>query len=119
MSDQPQSGSEPGAAGAAPDVAGSGPPPAARAEHWPAEVLEHRHIGEGGSPHGKPSSWVLVAVIIAAFAGGGLALIIQSWTLFFVCVGIVGLSIPAGKLIGIMNDTVSWGSSPGADDDRS
>jgi hypothetical protein len=60
-----------------------------------------------------------VAVIIAAFAAGGVALIIQSWPMFFACVGVVALSIPVGKLIGIMDDTVSWGSSPGLDDDRS
>jgi hypothetical protein len=88
-------------------------------EHWPAERLEHRDIRPGGSPHGKTSSWVLVAVIIAAFAAGGVALIIQNWALFFVCVGIVVLSIPAGKLVGIMDDTVSWTSNAVVDEDRS
>jgi hypothetical protein len=97
---------------------GHGPAPDVQ-DYFPLEKLEHRHIGHRGSPHGKPSSWALVAVIIAAFAAGGVALIIQLWPLFFVCVGIVGLSVPAGKLIGIMDDTVSWGSSRELDDPRS
>jgi hypothetical protein len=49
---------------------------------------------------------VLVAVIIAAFVAGGAALITGSWWLFWACAGIVVLSVPAGKIIGIMDDTV-------------
>ncbi len=32
----------------------------------PWEQVEHRHVPEGGHPHGKAASWVLVAVVIAA-----------------------------------------------------
>lgn len=116
MSDQQRSGSEHGV----PDVAGPGQRPTVGGQAYlPLERLEHRHIPEHGNPHGKPSSWALVAVIIAAFAAGGAALIFQLWVLFFVCAGIVVLTVPAGKLIGIMDDTVSWSSNPAVDDDRS
>jgi hypothetical protein len=43
--------------------------------HWPSERLEDRHLPHRGNPHGKPSSWVLVAVVTAAFITGGLAII--------------------------------------------
>lgn len=78
----------------------------------PWERLEHRHVPEGGHPHGKPASWVLVAVVVAAFTTGGLAIIAHAWWLMWTCAGICLLAIPAGKIIGIMDDTVSWGSTP-------
>jgi hypothetical protein len=80
----------------------------------PWEHVEDRHVPEGGHPHGKPSSWVLVSIVMLAFAVGGLALITHAWWLFWTCAGIVLLSIPAGKAIGIMNDTIAWGSTPAA-----
>lgn len=83
----------------------------------PWEQIEHRHVPEGGHPHGKPASWALVAVVIAAFAGGGAALIEHAWWLLWTCAGLIVLAIPAGKMIGIMEDTVSWGSTPAATND--
>jgi hypothetical protein len=80
----------------------------------PWERIEHRHVPEGRHPHGKLSSWVVVAMVIAAFTAGGVALVVQSWWLFWTCAGIVVLCIPAGKVAGIMNDTISWGSTPAA-----
>lgn len=80
----------------------------------PLERIEHRHVPEGGHPHGKPASWVLVAVVTGAFTIGSVAIILHTWWLFWACVGIVVLAIPAGKMIGIMDDTVAWGSSPAA-----
>jgi hypothetical protein len=68
-------------------------------------------IGGHGSHQGSPASWVLVAVVIAAFTAGGAAIIARLWPLFWVCVGITFLAIPVGKFIGIMDDTVvvdSW-----------
>jgi hypothetical protein len=56
--------------------------------------------------HGRMSSWVLVAVVFAAFCVGGAALIERLWWLFWVCVGIVVLAVPAGKILGIMDDSV-------------
>jgi hypothetical protein len=82
--------------------------------HWPSERLEDRHVPENGNPHGKPSSWALVAVVTAAFITGGLAIITHTWWLVWACSAIVVLAIPAGKAIGIMNDTVAWGSTPAA-----
>lgn len=69
--------------------------------------------GHSGRPHGKVSSWALAAVVIAAFATGGAALILQLWTLFWVCLGVFVVCIPVGMAIGIMDDTVVAGSTPG------
>ncbi len=68
----------------------------------------------GGHPHrhGKPRSWVLVGVVIAAFCAGGVAVIWHLWVLFWVCAGLVVLSVPVGKLIGIMDDTVVVDQGP-------
>lgn len=75
---------------------------------------EHGQVPEGGHPHGKPASWVLVAVVIAAFTAGGLAIIVHAWWLVWTCAGIIVLAIPAGKVVGIMNDTVGGNSTPPA-----
>jgi hypothetical protein len=98
------------------EVAGSGPRGEISAGQGdaPWERVEDRHVPEGGHPHGKPASWVLVAVVVAAFAVGGVALIEHAWWLLWTCAGIAVLALPAGKLVGIMNDTVSWGSTPAA-----
>lgn len=67
----------------------------------------------GGHPHGRPVSWVLTGFVIAAFLAGGAALIVHLWWLFWVCVGVVVLAVPVGKVIGIMDDTVVFGATPG------
>ena len=83
----------------------------------PGKQIEHRHVPEGGHPHGKPASWVLVGVVIAAFTTGGVAIIAHAWWLLWTCTGIIVLAIPAGKVVGIMNDTVSGDSTqPAAHD---
>jgi hypothetical protein len=85
-----------------------------------AEPSEHGtapgHHGSGEQPvggheylHGRPVSWVLVGVLVAAFIAGGLAVVNHLWWLFWVCLGVTVLSVPAGKVIGIMNDTVLAG----------
>lgn len=56
--------------------------------------IEHRHVPERGHPHGKPASWVLVAVVIAAFSIGGMAIIEHAWWLLWTCAGIVVLCHP-------------------------
>jgi hypothetical protein len=70
--------------------------------HQPNEqaIGDHPHL------HGRPVSWLFVAVIIVAFVAGAFGLVFHVWPLFWVCLGIVVLSVPAGKLIGIMDDTV-------------
>jgi hypothetical protein len=70
----------------------------------------------GGHPNGKRSSWVLAGLVVAAFLAGGTALILHLWWLFWMCVGIVGLSVPAGRLIRVMDDTVAWGATPLGDE---
>jgi hypothetical protein len=101
------------------EISGSGPTGeiSAGQGHRPWEQIEHRHVPEGGHPHGKPASWVLVAVVIAAFITGGAAIIAHAWWLMWTCIGLVVLAIPAGKVVGIMDDTVAWGSTPAATHD--
>ena len=83
-----------------------------------SEVGGSPHSGEhaiGGHSHlhGRPGSWTLVVVVIGAFFAGGLAIIVRAWWLFWLCAGIVLLSVPTGKLIGIMDDTVEETARPG------
>lgn len=73
---------------------------------------EPQTLGEHGRAHGRPSSWILVAVVLGASVAAGLALILHVWPLFWACVAVVGASIPAGKIIGIMDDTMTWGQAP-------
>jgi hypothetical protein len=61
-----------------------------------------------GSPHGRPTSWALVSAVVLAFAVGGSAIAVHLWWLFWTCVGVVVLAVPAGWGIGIMKDTVEW-----------
>jgi hypothetical protein len=77
----------------------------------PWEQLEDRHVPAGGQPHGKPASWVLVTVVMVAALVGGLSIIAHIWWLLWACIAIAVLAIPAGKMIGIMDDTVDWGST--------
>lgn len=83
----------------------------------PWEQLEDRHVPEGGHTHGKPASWALVSVVMVASLAGGLSIIAHAWWLLWACIAIVVLAVPAGKMIGIMDDTVDWGSTPVAADD--
>ena len=80
----------------------------------PWEQLDDRHVPEGRYPHGKPASWVLVVVTTAAFLAGGVSIITHAWVLLWACIAVVVLAVPAGMVIGIMNDTVDWGSTPAA-----
>ena len=73
--------------------------------HEPGE----RPLGGHEHLHGRPVSWVLVGVLVAAFVAGGLAIVNNLWWLFWACLAVVVLSVPAGKIIGIMNDTVVAG----------
>ena len=80
----------------------------------PADEPGDRYIRDGGNHHGKPASWIVVGVVTVAFIVGGLALIFQAWSLFWICVAIAVLGFPAGLAVGIMNDTVEFGSSEAA-----
>lgn len=72
--------------------------PQANEKHEVADSQHHQH--------GRPLSWALVAVVLAAFCAGAVAIITHWWWLFWLGVGVVGLSVPAGMMIGIMDDTV-------------
>ncbi len=74
--------------------------------HEPGEQATGGHT----NIHGRPGSWALVAVITAAFVAGAFAIVFRLWPLFWVCAGIVLLSVPAGKVVGIMGDTVVAGN---------
>jgi hypothetical protein len=58
-----------------------------------------------------------VAVVTAASVTGGISIITHVWVLLWACIAIVVLAIPVGKMIGIMDDTVDWGSTPAATSD--
>jgi hypothetical protein len=77
----------------------------------PVPESEPRPISESGRPHGKLSSWLLVAVVTAAFLCGGIAMITHAWWLFWTCVAVVLLSVPAGRAVRIMDDTMVWRSA--------
>ncbi len=77
----------------------------------PWERIEDRHVPEGGHPHGKPASWMLVVPIITGFIAGGAATITHTWWLLWTCAATVVLAVPAGKVIGITDDAVAWGST--------
>lgn len=53
-----------------------------------------------------------MTVVIVAFFIGGLAVIGHWWVVMWVCAGVVVLSVPAGKVIGIMEDTVQIKEAP-------
>jgi hypothetical protein len=74
--------------------------------HEPGE----KALGGHSSLHGRPASWALVAVITGAFIAGAFAIVFHLWLLFWVCLGVVLLSVPAGKVVGIMRDTVLAGN---------
>jgi hypothetical protein len=106
-------------AGAPDGRSGAGPAEISPGQgHRPWERLEDRHVPEQGHPHGRASSWALVAVVLVAFLLGGIALIAHAWWLLWTCAGIVLLAIPAGKAVGIMDDTIAWGSTPAAVQDE-
>lgn len=73
------------------------------ADRVPQTVGGHPHL------HGRPVSWVLVSVIIAAFVAGAFAVTTHTWWLFWVCLGVTVLSVPVGKFVRIMDDTVLAG----------
>ncbi len=63
--------------------------------------------GAGGSVHGKPGSWILVAVILGAFAAGGGLLVFNVWIGVYICAGVFVAAVVAGIPVGIMDDTVA------------
>jgi hypothetical protein len=62
-------------------------------------------LGRYARPKGKPSSLAFVAVIIAGFMGGGIAIIVQSWWLFWLSVAVILLGLPASWLVRVIRET--------------
>lgn len=61
----------------------------------------------GGSHGGRPSSWVVVAVIFIGFSVGGVAMVIgPAWWLFWVGCAIVVAGGVLGLAVGIFSDVV-------------
>lgn len=83
-------------------TAGHGP----RRDDDPGRRSVERSVGGHSSHYGRPRSWILVGVVIAAFCAGGAAIVAHLWPLFWASAGVVVLSVPVGKIIGIMDDTV-------------
>jgi hypothetical protein len=55
-------------------------------------------VGEQPRRPDRPSSWVPVAIVIAAFYAGGVSVIVHQWALFWACAGLVevpGSATPA------------------------
>ena len=84
------------------------PNPASATKHHVLKIAMTKSIAN------KPWAVIallVVAVAVAAFATGGVALILHLWWLFWVCLAIDVLAIPAGKAVRIMDDTVSYETS--------
>jgi hypothetical protein len=73
-----------------------------------AEASRAPTVGKAGHGRGRPSSWLLIGAVIAAFAAGGAAIVLHVWPLLWACVAVVVLAVPAGKAMRIMDDTVTW-----------
>jgi hypothetical protein len=73
------------------------------------QLPDEEPIGDHSHTYGKPASWVLVGVAIAAFMTGGFAIVYGIWWLFWACLGLTVLAIPVGKAIDIMGDAVLTG----------
>jgi hypothetical protein len=67
-----------------------------------AALLEPHQHAHGH--HGRPISWVLVAIILAGFVLGGIALIIATLWLFCLAAGVVVLGGLAAWRGGVMED---------------
>ncbi len=54
---------------------------------------------------------------MAASVTGGISIITHAWWLLWACIARVVLVVPVRKMIGSMDDTVDWGSTPAATSD--
>jgi hypothetical protein len=117
---QPRTGENTGAPGleSGPTLLGQARPVPGQGPGVTRPRLDAQHedlITHGpGHPHGKPASWVAVAVMLAAFVAGGLSIITHLWWLLWTCLGIIAVAGIAAMSVGIMNDTVAYGSNPAA-----
>jgi hypothetical protein len=61
----------------------------------------HEPLGARLHRHGRPRSWMLVSVAIAALYAGGIAVIIHLWALCWACAGMMVLAVAVAKAIGV------------------
>lgn len=80
-----------------------------------ADLAERRDAMHPSAAHGShghnttPAAWVLVAVLIAAFIMGGIALIYWNWPLFWAAIAVVAIGVVVGWAIGIMEMVTEYG----------
>jgi len=71
-----------------------------------------RSSSDHGRRHGRPRSWFYVGVFLLFFAAGGVALVVNAPALFWVCLAALILLVPIGKMIGVMDDTMTSPADP-------
>ena len=68
----------------------------------PATVVHHdkpvKHVHHGRTL----AAWVGTTIAMVAFILGGIAVIIQNWTLFWVCVALLVVAVIATKVLQVM-----------------
>jgi hypothetical protein len=68
----------------------------------PAKVVHHdkpaKHVHHGRTL----AAWTGTTIAMVAFIVGGLAVVIQNWTLFWICAGLLVVSLIATKVLQVM-----------------
>jgi ABC-type bacteriocin/lantibiotic exporter with double-glycine peptidase domain len=68
----------------------------------PATVVHHdkpvKHVHHGRTL----AAWVGTTIAMVAFILGGIAVVIQNWTLFWVCVALLVVAVIATKVLQVM-----------------
>lgn len=75
-------------------------------------MSEPRPLSKRGHTHGRPSSWTVVGVIIGSVIVGSVALIFDIWPLLYAMAGVFVLGVIGGRVVGIMDDTVTYTEAP-------
>jgi hypothetical protein len=68
----------------------------------PAKVVHHdrpvKHVHHGRTL----AAWVGTTIAMVAFIVGGIAVVIQNWTLFWICAGLIVVALIATKVLQVM-----------------
>jgi hypothetical protein len=68
----------------------------------PAKVVHHdrpvKHVHHGRTI----AAWTGTTIAMVAFIVGGIAVVIQNWTLFWVCAGLLVVALIATKVLQVM-----------------
>jgi fatty acid desaturase len=71
--------------------------------------------GNAGAGHGASiGSWIACVIIIAAFAVGGIAMVVWNWPLFWAGVGILVIGCVIARAVHIMDDVTEYGGASGS-----